>query len=330
MGDATFYTVGNSRYFPGTAALINSMRLTGNEGRIVVLDAGLSTSEQARISAHAGLVDARPAAERNPLLLKVAAASLEPPGTIVFIDSDIAVTGSLAQVLRRAANGSICVYPDGTPERWFSEWQELFRLAAPLRREVYVNSGFVVFSTDAWPQLLRRWHDAAALVPTERTRAGGAPRTDPLWDGDQDALNAILMSEVPPGAVELLPVTEGPHEYSARRRVAIRDYERLDCELDGVRTLLIHSAGEPKPWVRAAWGTATWRDGYAALLPRLLLAPDVEVRLSRHELPIWLRPGRRSRAAARALDAVRAAAREMRDGVRRLLRTARTPRRGPS
>lgn len=320
MGDATYFTVGNSRYFPGTAALINSMRLTGNEGRIVILDAGLSVSEQGRLSEHAELVDVRPEAERNPLLLKVAAASLDPRGTVVFIDSDIAVTGSLAQIVGRAAMGSICVYPDGTPERWFGEWQELFHLAAPLRREVYVNSGFVVFSTDAWPQLLRRWHDAATLVPTERTRAGGAPRTDPFWDGDQDALNAILMSEVPPGAVELLPVEQGPLQYSARRRVAIRDYERLSCELDGVETLLIHSAGEPKPWARAAWGTATWRDGYAALLPRLLLAPDVGVRVSRHELPIWLRPGRGARAAARVLDAGRAVARETRNGLRKLLR----------
>ena len=318
MTAPTFYTVGNSRYFPGTAALINSLRVSGNEGRVVVLDAGLSASERSRLSPHAELVNVRQDAERNPLLLKVHAASLDPRGVVAFIDSDIAVTASLAPTVDRAANGSICVYADGTPERWFSEWQEVFRLGAPLRRGVYINSGFVAFSADLWPQLLNRWHEAAALIPSERTRAGGAPATDPFWDGDQDALNAILMSEIPAGALTLLPAAEAPLQYDARRNTRLDDAERLVCTHEGVRTVLIHAAGEPKPWAPAAWGTAVWRDAYAAVLPRLLFAPDVAIRLSPDEVPVWLKPGRWARTLSRALDAARATARTVRNGTRAL------------
>jgi hypothetical protein len=316
MATTTFYTVSNARYFPGTVALLNSLRLTGNAGELVVLDAGLTAAQRGRLDPHTTVLDVPHDVAMNPLLLKAYPASLAPSGVVVVIDGDIIVTGSLSETLDRAAAGAICVYPDTASERWFREWQELFGLTAPLRREPYVNSGFVAFSVEAWPTLLTRWEAAATAIPTERTRAGGALQATPFWDGDQDALNALLMSEIPRGALALLPGDEAPMSFAQRRRLTIRDRERLVCVHEGRETVLVHSAGEPKPWHPDGWRHGMWRDGYVALLPRVLLADDVLVRLSARELPVWSRDGRLPRLLTRCLDYAHAAARHFPKRVR--------------
>ena len=57
--DTTDYTVSSQAYFLGTAALLNSLRLTGNEGQVVVLDAGLMPEERAVLEAHTNVVSMR-------------------------------------------------------------------------------------------------------------------------------------------------------------------------------------------------------------------------------------------------------------------------------
>jgi hypothetical protein len=46
------------------------------------------------------------------------------------------------------------------------------------------------------------------------------------------------------------------------------------------------------------------RDAYVRLLPRVLLADDVPIRLEPAELPRWLRPGSAARAELTALSAL--------------------------
>jgi hypothetical protein len=298
----TFFTVSNARYFVGTVALLNSLRLTENEGELVVLDAGLTNAQRARLEGHVTLVSLPHDVSINPLLLKAYPATLAPTGLVVIIDSDIIVTATLAGILEQAGAGSICVFPDNSPERWFAEWADLFELAAPLRRQTYVNSGFIAFSAERWPELLGRWQLACSGIPTPSTRAGGAPQHTPLWDGDQDALNAILMSEVPDEGVSLLPAAEAPSAQGDRRHISVLDEEGLVCAYQGHKTMLVHACGPAKPWLTDGWTRRIWEDRYVWLLPRVVLAEDVPIQLTPQELPLWARPGRVAQAGSRALN----------------------------
>jgi len=313
----TFFTVSNARYFVGTVALVNSLDLTANGGEVVVLDAGLTDSQRARLDSHVTLVSVPHDVSINPLLLKAYPATLAPTGVVVVIDSDIVVTGPLARILEQAECGSICVFPDNSPDRWFSEWAELFELAAPLRRQTYVNSGFIAFSAERWPELLARWESACRRIPTPSTRAGGASRHTPLWDGDQDALNSIMMSELPEHAVSLLPAAEAPCGQGERRQIEVLDVERLACVHRGCKTVLVHACGTAKPWQPEGWVKRIWQDGYVSLLPRVLLADDVPIRLATGELPLWLRPGRLARVGTRLLEAGHTVARPVPGSLRR-------------
>jgi hypothetical protein len=299
---ATFYTVSNQRYFPGTVALLNSLRLTGNPGELVVLDVDLASRQHALLEPHCTLVKAPDDVTSNPLLLKAFPAQLDPNGIVVIIDSDIIVTGPLSHLLADAKLGRICVFPDSQLDRWFGEWEDLFGLAAPPRGQTYVNSGFVAFSVARWPGLLKRWRTACESIPPPLTRAGGAPRDTPLWDGDQDALNAILMSEVQGDALSVRSSVEAPSVHADRRRMRILDRQRLTCVLDGRASAFVHSCGSPKPWEPDGWQRELREDGYVRLFPRVVFGNDVTIRISPADVPLWLRPGALAHVASRGLD----------------------------
>lgn len=300
--DVTFCTVGTTSYFPGLVGLLNSLRLTGNAGDLVVLDVDLSPAQRQQLLPHCRLVSAPNAAAVNPLLLKAFPASLALEGIVVVIDCDVIVTGSLDPLVQIACEGQISAYPDTDDERWFPEWHALFELQSPLRRQQYVNTGVVALSVAKWPHLLTRWLRACESIPTRSTRAGGSSIDTPLWDGDQDALNAILMSEIPEGAVRILPATGAPTNDRDRLRVRVVDIERLECTFEGLPTLLLHSAGTPKPWQLNMMPRNLETDSYLRLLPRVLFREDLLVRLDPTAVPVWLRPGRRARLAANYLE----------------------------
>ncbi len=295
-----FFTITNARFFCGTVGLLNSLRLTGHTGELVVLDTGLDEAQRRRLSPHVTLV--RPGADRagNPTMFKAFPSTLEPRGTIVIINSDMLVTHSFEGMFRTAEEGRICLYGDPTQRvRWFAEWQDLFGLSLAPRREPYLNAGFVVFSTARWPKLLERWWEVCWGIPDASTRSYGAPYEDPLCLGDQDALNALLMSEIPRDAVLEAPQLEAPI-FEQLARVRVVDERRLACTHRGVTAVLLHEAGTPKVWEREAWMRA--RGAYVRLAPRVLLADDVPLQLEPSELPPWMRGGVRGRAVARGLS----------------------------
>ena len=219
MSAATFYTIANARYFPGLVALLNSLRLTGHDQELVVLDEGLTADQRARLDPFVRLVELPEERLGHPALAKPYPHLLDPTGVVTLIDSDIIVTRSLAPALADAAAGKIAAYRDHetTEGRWFAEWEEEFELSGPPRRQTYVNAGFVAFSQERWPDFLTRWRRACARIPLERF--GVLPRwqprvtaieREPFWAGDQDALNAILMAEVAPEALAVQPIHEEP------------------------------------------------------------------------------------------------------------------------
>jgi hypothetical protein len=296
----TYYTVADRRFFPGTVALLNSLRLTGHTGEMVVLDSGLTDEQRSRLERHARLERPPREAVEHPTLLKPYVHELHRDGIAVLIDADVVVVGPLDDLLAQAAGGRICAcwdHPDAT-DRFFPEWVELFGLRSAVRPRTYVNAGFVAVGGETAPRLLRRWWETTEglidrpWVPDAR---------DPAWDFDQDTLNALLMSEF--AEVELVDL---PHDMALPPelyRTKVLDPQTLETTLDGRPVRFLHYTGGPKPWNRHGWSRSR-RDAYTALLPRLLFGSDVTLSLDPVDVPLWLRPTAPGAAALSALNVV--------------------------
>lgn len=302
--EATFYTIADAGYFPGAVGLLNSLRLTGHSQSLVVLDCGLTPRQRELLAPHCRLFPRDRTSITNPTLLKPFPHLLEPDGIAVLIDSDIVVCGSLEPVLTRARQGAICGVADPEPDRWFAEWEQLFSLAAAPRRQPYVNAGLVAFSVRHHPQLLGRWWSLCERIFSHPTIAEGAA-DGPSSQADQDALNALLMSEWDPAALAVLPPETSPGPLQMRALTAgvhVQDPRSLASRYRGRPVLALHSlGGRGKPWQHKGW---LWLgdNPYPKLLRRLLSRDDVALRMDMADLPLWLRPGLPGAVAMRALD----------------------------
>lgn len=299
--EVTCYTVSDSRYFLGTVLLLNSLRLTNGDVRLVVLDRGLTSEQRSRLEEHADVVDIRVEDDqmsdwvRSNLgyYLKPYPAFLDPKGIVIALDSDVIVTDSLKEPVSYAAAGKICVWEDLGSDRWFAEWQRIFSLDAMPRKQPYVGSGFVAASATHWPDLFQRWWDIGSRVQGPH-EAASFP--------DQDALNALLATDIPEGAVATLSTDRVG--WAPPDSVVVEDPARLRCSKRGTRTLLLHynpGLGQPKPWERRAWMYVR-RSPFVQLMPRLLFGDDVALGVSPREAPVWLRPGLFGRALFVALS----------------------------
>jgi hypothetical protein len=280
--------------------MVNSLRLSGNRGNVVVVDGGLTPPQREQLAEVATVVEPpKPVEGGHPLSMKPSIYLLKPEGVVVLVDSDMIVTRPIDDLVARAQEGKIVVFPDHVSkyERWFPEWEELFELDAAPERRLYVNAGFVALSVERWPRFLERWYRATRRIPPEQIQRD--PR-DPAWAADQDALNAILMSEVAREDVWVGPEWESIHP-DGLRRVRIVDEDRLTCTYRGSQTTVLHFSLYPKPWQRRAWWRITHEDAYVALMPRVLFGRDVPLRPAEDELPFWARPGSTARAAWRTL-----------------------------
>ena len=282
-GMVRFFTISDAGFFPGTVALLNSLRLLGHTDELVVLDLGLTPEQRARL-APAGVSFVSTPDNAHPWVLKPVAAAADARGVVVLVDSDMVVTSSMEPIVRAAREGKFCVFPDHPSDhgRWFREWSDLFELSAPLRHATYANAGVIAFSADVWPEFLERWSRACRPMAGRRT-----VRTDSEPDGqmDQDALNALLMSEIPESSVELLPGYEWD-----MREVELVDLHTLECVSGGQTQTLLHTPTSPKLWQEGGWRRVE-RGAYVELMPRLLLGPDVVLRLEPDEIPLWMRRG---------------------------------------
>jgi hypothetical protein len=311
----TYFTSSDSAFYPGTVALVNSLRLTGHAGEIVVFDLGLSEEQRQRLSAVSTIQS--PVGDRDNAP-KVLPPSTWTRGPVVVLDSDMLIVASLNDVLNDVARGKICLFPD-PDERWFDEWSTGFALRAPLRRQRYANSGFVAFSVEKWPGLLERWAEANGQLPLVRSTSA----EDPFRDVDQDALNALLMSEFPADAVSMQPRWAQAHA-DEMIRVLVKDERGLTCMFDECRVTVLHHSLRPKAWERTGWQRDS-RQAYVRLLPRVLCGHDVPLRLEPDELPFWLRPTLAGRLASRGL----AIARDI-PGAKRVVKAAISATRIPS
>lgn len=110
----TFFVVADARYWIGSVALVNSLRLAGHEEAVVVLDAGLSPPQCRRLEAAAEVV-AAPAPVREPFLAKWLLPLVREASMPVLVDADLVVTQSLAPLLAEIERGCVVASSGSLP-----------------------------------------------------------------------------------------------------------------------------------------------------------------------------------------------------------------------
>jgi hypothetical protein len=315
-----FFTLGDSQYFLGLVALVNSLRLRRHLEPITVLDLGLTSAQRHVLSKECELVDLPAARTRHPYLLQPYASELDPSGVVVIMDSDLIVVGSLDRSITQAREGKIVVFRDVLDQRWFAEWQTLFGLGRAPRKQQYVNSGFIALSTGHFPDFLDRWWaecEGLADRASARTTV-----SDPTHFADQDALNALLMSEVGVDSIAFQPAHAEVAGYQLKE-TEVRDPKTLTCIHHGHPVAVLHNSTQHKQWRVGDWKNL-YPNAYLTCLRRTLDADDVAIRIPARELPVWLRSGIWGSASLRALYAVgriNRTRRAIRNAVRRLRAT---------
>jgi hypothetical protein len=291
-GEVLFFTVADEAYVLGLVGLVNSLRLTGHEQRIVVLDVGLTDRTRALLQPECEFIQLSSGRVLHPYLLYPIAEDLSHAGVIVIVDSDVIVTATLEPLLEEAHRGKICAMAEVKRNRWFPEWEQLLELQGSIRAQPCVNTGFLTFSTVHHPNLLSRWGELIEKVAARDPdwARGTVARQSPFSNYDQDVLNALLMSEYPADALVILEDRRAPGNREMRDAVRVADIRSLVCTCHRDRTLILHDLSQPKAW-QGGGIRGVHRDAYLVLLRRLLTWPDVAVRLPPEELPPWLRPG---------------------------------------
>lgn len=311
----TYFTICNSAYFPGLVGLINSLRLTGHHDPIIVANCGLNEEQCEILRPHCQVFDLPKDRVINPQQYKPFAHLLDPKGIVVIIDCDMIITKSLADVIKAAADGGICAFPDPEADRWYAEWQAIFALKQEPRHQTYACTALIAFSTSRWPDLLEKWWVACERIFTHPTNQEGA--TGPTSQSDQDAFNALMMSDYPPETLVLLP-KHGMVFTWEFGSVHVVDPGTLKCTFRGLEPSILHACLGWKPWQLLG----VQRRIYQNLLRRLATSPDVEMKVPPALLPVWMRPSPWGGLVYRSLSMVNTSlnlGRRIRSRVTRLL-----------
>lgn len=276
------YSVCDARFFLGLVALINSLRLHGHREPVSVVDCGLEEWQRERLSKEATIVEAPKGLP--PYLLKYVGPSTRPADAMILLDADIIVTKPLGALVSEAASGKIVAFVDRLPDRFFPEWQTLLDLP-PLRRQPYVNSGFLFLPRRRGLELLSSLQTGQRRIDVSQTFLGGADPNYPFFILDQDVLNAVLCAETQPNELALVDYELAPHP--PFDRLTELDLTGVTCSYSsGVRPYGLHHVLKEKPWL-----TIRRPSVYSRLLARLWVAEDLAIRLTPKEIPPAFRNG---------------------------------------
>jgi hypothetical protein len=303
-----FYCVADQRYFLGAVGLVNSLRLIGHDEPVYVLDCGLSDEQRELLGGEAELVPGPRDAPAH--VLKAIAPLAHPADVMVLIDTDMIVTRSLAPLIRRAAEGKVVAFRD-RQQRFVPEWGELLGLG-DARAGPYVSSGLVICERALGKPVLELLDGLQSKVDFELTFWRRRVRDYPFLYADQDLLNAILRTRVE--ADRLVPLEHRLAPTPPFEGLSLVDREGIRCAYrDGTEAYLLHH------YARKPWLVRTRSNVYSRLLTRMLLAPDVVMRLEPDQLPPRLRTGFAGRAARLGVDILLVPA-----GIARRLRERRS------
>jgi hypothetical protein len=275
-----FYCVADQRYFTGTAALINSLRLVGQDEPIHVLDCGLTGEQRELLRPHANVIPAP--FDAPPWLLKTVAPLERPSEVMVLLDADMVATRRLDPLVDEAAAGHLVVFANPV-DRHVPEWGELLDLG-PMHRVPYVSSAAMLVDRSLGSDVLGLLADRQSKVEFDRSFWRANDTEYPFLYADQDVLNAILSTRVDPDRVLVCEARLSATPPFAGLKVA--DEVSLRCAYaDGAEPYLVHHH-VVRPWLEP-----TYHGVYSQLLRRLLLGDDVAIRLPEDRLPRWLRTG---------------------------------------
>jgi hypothetical protein len=211
------------------------------------------------------------------------------------------VTSPLDDLIDRAVAGQVAAFPDPESDRWYGEWQGIFGLtSAPRKEDTYVCAGVVVFSPARLPELIAQWWARCQLIADHPTVAEGA--VGPTAQADQDALNAILMSEYPAGTTHYEDIDRFPAASELayiRGTVTITDRAKLTCTFRGKPCIALHASGAPKPWLTHR---GIRRNAYVVLQSDMLTRPGLAVTVPEGDVPFWLAKEPMGRAVLYASD----------------------------
>ena len=305
---AAFYCVADRRYFPGAAAMINSLRLHGHDEPIFLLDCGLTAAQRELVATQATVVERDGDA---PAWLQKTSAPLRHRAEVaVLIDADMIATRPLSDLIDLAADGGVVAFENDQP-RFVAEWGELLDLG-PARPRSYVSSGLVVFGGEAGHDVLRLLDDRQHRVDIELTFARRNVPDYPFLFPEQDVLNAILCSDTDPRKIVTLE----------RRLAATLPFDDLrisaqrppQCTYsDGSVPFVLHHF-DRKPWLQRMRSNV-----YSRLLTGLLLGEDLPLQIAASELPPRLRSGPAAAAERLGTDLILGA-----PGIARRLRERRS------
>jgi hypothetical protein len=281
-----FYCVADSDYFVGLVALLNSLRLHGHDEPVYVLDRGLLPHQRRLLERHVTLV--RDEGGQHAILSKSHAPLRFPADAMLLIDSDMIVTRSLSPLIGAVASGRVVAFADAI-DRFVPEWQSLLDLP-PLRRTVYVNSGFFGLPRGEGLPLLERVREAQQRVSLGGSRLGGGTPTEPFYFPDQDAWNAVLASTVRPEALWVLDNRLAP--FPPFDGVVLDRESPPGVGYEGGEAPYFLHYISRKPWL-----APTPRSVYTRLMKRMLFGPDLLVRVQPRDVPRRLRTGRLAEGA---------------------------------
>jgi hypothetical protein len=293
IAGAAFYCVSSGMYFLGAVGMINSLRLQSHTEPIFVLDRGLSSAQRELLEPQASVVGAPD--DRDPFMLKALLPARYPAEVRVLIDADMIATRSLAGLIETAAEGRV-VAVEHPHDRFVPEWGELLGLGRA-RRHRYLSSGLVFLGGSAGSEVIRLMEEKLDAIDFDRTQfrtlfpdypfIDDAPVDAPDYPflfADQDLLNAILATRVRPERIVALQDRLAPIPPFERLRVL--DERRLRCaDPEGTEPYVLHHYLS-KPWLEP-----THHGVYSRLLRRLLVGPDLAVRVPESELPLRFRSG---------------------------------------
>lgn len=289
---AAFYCVCDRRYLLGAAAMINSLRLLGHAEPIFVLDSGLSSAQRGILAPHATLVSSPD--DTPPYLLKTVAPLRHPAETMILIDADVVITRRLDELIAQSSGGVVAFRND--TQRFVPEWGELLDLGTA-RSGPYVSSGLVLLGGALGDEVLRLMDDRQGRVEFERSFYGSAAQPDYAFRyPEQDVLNAVLCTRPQRDRIVALDsrLVANPPFTGLR----LLDPESLRCTYeDGGEPYALHHYAR-KPWLEPMYHGI-----YSRLLARLLLGPDVPVRVPEADVPLRMRNGPLARVARARVDA---------------------------
>lgn len=290
--DTAFYCVSSEVYFPAAVGLINSLRLTGHDEPIFLLDCGLTPEHRALVEPHVTVVDAPD--DTAPYLLKTVAPRLHPARLRVLIDVDVVVTRSMRPLFEDLSGSTVFAVKDRL-DRFVPEWGALLDLGE-LREVPYVSSGFVGLEGEPGSELLELWHDRLGRVDYGRSYFGEDVDGYPFRYIDQDVLNAVIGARVAPERAAVIDPRLFP--VPPFRDLDVVDEASLRTAYrDGTEPYAVHQ------FVRKPWLERMYHSVYSRLLARLLLGDDVAIRVPPDEVPRRMKRGTAALVERRVTDA---------------------------